>query len=124
MKIKEFFKENGEVIAMSLLGIGLTVFSAMFGGPRTGHTYDIHEDVSGFFPRNAEEAKILSLYETAKDATWDNTKISIARDISYIAEGSIDDSTKILAINVLNEIIKTCTWDSTKRSINNLIKEV
>ena len=127
-KVKEFFKENGKMIAGAAITAGLYVLSRKFGIPLLGGSIsstrptDIFSSPKMFYPRNSIETSIVSVFESAMTLDFDSDRKRAADDIcAILAKNECDDNTKSLTINVLSEIAKKCDFGSAKRHINNLI---
>lgn len=120
----KFMKENGKNIAVTVLAEALDVpittssrnaYSTRPAGACSTQNY--------IYPRNAKEAAIESMYNSAKSMMFDSDKEEVAGKIFKIASNA-DDSTKIYAIKLLERIQSTMLFDSNKKSIATMISKL
>lgn len=119
----KFLKENGKNIAVTVLAEALdvpittsrNVYSCKSANMRTSQPY--------IYPRNAKEAAIESMYNSAKSMMFDSDKEEVAGKIFKIALTG-DDSTMIYGIKLLERIQSTMLFDSNKKSIATMISKL
>lgn len=96
--------------------------------PRTrNQNRTVKSNSSYIIPRNATESAISAIYTSASNSYSDSAKKDFANEIYSILEEnseSIDESTKIYAITILQKLSTACYSDTYRREITKIISKI
>lgn len=133
--IGNVLKRNENVLVGTLVSGGLYYlfkkmgmdisFGEVVSGGRSASNGDCTLDSTAFvFTRNAAEAAIKSVMDSAMDMAWDNSKITAIRNIKNLVTSDADDDTKKFAITAISRIRGTLSWDSSKQIATDVISSI
>lgn len=95
--------------------------------PRRNQNRTVKPNSSYIIPRNATESAISAIYTSASNSYSDSAKKDFANEIYSILEEnseSIDESTKIYAITILQKLSTACYSDTYRREITKIISKI
>lgn len=137
----EMLKENAGLILSGLSSIGLALLCRKLDipfdslndtihydrPPRRNQNRTIRPSSSYIIPRNATESAISAIYTSASNTYTDSAKKDFANDIFSILKDnseSLDETTKIYAISVIQKIATSCYSDTYRRDITKIISKI
>lgn len=95
--------------------------------PRRNQNRNIKPSNSYIIPRNAMESAISAIYTSANNAYTDSARKEFANEIFNMLKenrNSLDESTKIYTISIIQKIATACYSDSYKRDITKIISSI
>lgn len=123
-KTIKFAKENGKNIAVTVLAEALDVPITTVPKSTPKESGKPNNMINGYaYPRNAMEAGIESMLNTARKMLYGKDKLEIAKKIFEISK-TTDGSTRIYAIKALEKIQDLLLYSEEKKQVALMIAEL